>query len=681
MSRAVSLRLLACIFLTQFCPFLFGQAAVRTFLQTTTPAASAVDAAGNVYITGSTTEDTVPVTPGAFQRQFVAGPCADGFKCAHSFVMKISADGASVIYATYLGGSRSDIAQAIAVDSSGSAYVAGTTSSLDFPVTAAGNQLTPGPGFIARISPDGSMLLASTYLSGEPWNVALDSAGNVFASGAARTDAFTTTAGAFQTSPQGGADAFVMKMNSTLGTMIYSTRIGGSTNEFAYALTVDSQGSAYVGGFTDSKNFPVSSGAYVGSGGTGAFVAKLSQDGSRLIFASILGAGFTHGIAVDSSQAVYVGGGADNGFASTEGAFRTSGEGFAAKLSPDGTRLIYATRLPAYSAHSIFPRYGVTLVDGDHLLVWDSNFQQVPTTPNASHPCTTKGTMETYFIELNAAGTDRVYGTYMPGLITVTPAGAWSLSQDPNKLLDRTPVHGFGTQGMTCVSSAATFFSGPIAPGEFVSIFGIDIGPDQPASLQLDDAGKVATSLGGVRVFFNGVAAPLSYVSKNQINAVVPFELASWPNSYVTILRDGVVLPELTIPVTPTSLGFFRIGDGYAVVNQNGTLNSQFAAAPTGSIVTIYATGAGLMEPAVASGSLGNAKTSIARPPKALFRVVSGFHLTDTPLSLVYAGDAPTLVQGVVVLQVQIPDQTAIGSTSLAFLEENETAAIPIWVK
>ena len=87
------------------------------------------------------------------------------------------------------------------------------------------------------------------------------------------------------------------------------------------------------------------------------------------------------------------------------------------------------------------------------------------------------------------------------------------------------------------------------------------------------------------------------------------------------------------------------------------------------------------MAPAVATGSLGNAQTSIARPPKVIFRVISGFHLFDTPLSLVYVGDAPTLVQGVVVLQVRMPDQMAIGSASLVFLEETETTAIPIWVK
>src|SRR5678816_715380 len=192
-SRAVSPRLLGCILLTQ--SYVFGQAAIRTFLQTRPRAATAVDAAGNVYIAGYTAEDILPVTPGAFQRQFVAGSCSDGVngKCVHSFVMKISADGATVVYATYLGGSRSDHVRSIAIDSSGSVYVAGSTSSLDFPVTAAANQRSPGPGFIARLSPDGSTLMASTYLSAEPWKVALDSGGNIYATGTVRAAPFTTT--------------------------------------------------------------------------------------------------------------------------------------------------------------------------------------------------------------------------------------------------------------------------------------------------------------------------------------------------------------------------------------------------------------------------------------------------------------------------------------------------------
>ena len=102
--------------------------------------------------------------------------------------------------------------------------------------------------------------------------------------------------------------------------------------------------------------------------------------------------------------------------------------------------------------------------------------------------------MASYMLELNSSGSDRIYGTYLPNVIAVTAAGVWSVSQDPTKLLDWMPLHGFGRQRMTCVSSAATFYSGPIAAGEFVAIFGIDIGPDQPAFLQLDQNGKVGTS-------------------------------------------------------------------------------------------------------------------------------------------------------------------------------------------
>lgn len=633
--------------------------------------ASALDGAGNVYVTGYVSDDIVPVTPGAFQQKFTPATCLNySLKCPHAFVAKISSDGSLLLYATYLGGNGDDEASAITVDASGSAFVAGTTTSTDFPLSASAYRRMQAGGFITRLSPDGSQLMASTYIAGQPKRLALDSSGNLYVAGGTKDASFATTPGAYQTTSQGEGDAFVMKIDPLLRTPAYSTLIGGVRySSAAYGLYVDSLGSAYVTGTAlrvpdgeSVPSFPTTPGATGNNFAIalpGAFVTRLSPDGSHPIFSAFLLLASASDITVDESGAVYVAGSV-LGFGSyifpvTNAGALGQGGGFATKLLADGSRFLYSTRLPGAVTQ-------ITVIAQDHLLAIGTSSialsDQVPTTPDSRIPCS-DGSAGQYLLELNSAATGRVYGTYLNNSIIMDGTNIWSLSQDPNKILDKTLVHPALEPAITCVSNSATFYSGPVAPGELVSIFGPGIGPDEPVSLQLDASGKVGTDLGGTRVFINGVSAPLLYVSKNQINAVVPFETSAWPSTYVTVMKNGVALPDVNIPVAKASPGFFKWPWGAVIiVNQDGTFNNPSHPAPNGSIVTLYGTGAGILQTAVENGSVGDGTTRpvmAARAQLGPFDSIPSFGGGGSAsMAITYFGDAPTLVQGVVAMNIQL---------------------------
>ncbi len=283
----------------------------------------AVDSGGFAYVTGSTSSDDFPVVR-PIQAAFAGGTCtsADPLTCYDAFVAKLDAAGSALVYSTYLGGGREDIGTGIAVDASGSAYVTGQTLSPNFPVVkplqATLGDLS-GDAFLCKINADGSALAYSTFLGGSRMDagrgIVLDSAGNIYLTGTTASSDFPLVS-PFQRIPGGGpADAFVAKVASGGGSILYSTYLGGRSFDYGMAITVDSAGNAYVTGQTGSSDFPIVAPLQPGFGNTqngpNAFVAELAPSGSSLVFSTWLGGSSGDGgagIAVDSLGNVYVAG-------------------------------------------------------------------------------------------------------------------------------------------------------------------------------------------------------------------------------------------------------------------------------------------------------------------------------------------------------------------------------------
>ena len=342
--------------------------------------AIAVDGSGNAYVTGSTFSSDFPITAGAFQTMNNAARTNPNV-----FVTKLNSTGTALVYSTYLGGSGGgdgggDWPTAMALDSSGDAFLAGFTFSGDFPTTPGAVQGynhtgIDSTGFASKLNATGTALLYSTYLGGTtgepfPWynpgatqlesdgatGIAVDSGGNAYVSGVT-SGGFPVTSGAFQTNFSGGecvdgncyqSDAgFLSKLNPTGTALVYSTYLTGPSDTGAYAgsVAVDGSGSAYVTGSAGS-DYPVTPGAYQTSGG-GTFITKMTPDGSAQIYSTFFPVGGI--LALDAAGDVYLAGSAGAGLPVTSGAIQPqlngTSDAFLTELDPTGSTLLYATYL------------------------------------------------------------------------------------------------------------------------------------------------------------------------------------------------------------------------------------------------------------------------------------------------------------------------------------------------
>jgi hypothetical protein len=342
-----------------------------------------------------------------------------------------------LIYSTFLGGTSDDLAFAIAVDSAGAAYVAGQTSSADFPSTPGTfdtNYSDNGDIFVTKLDAYGSALVYSTFLGGtgydQAWAIVVDSAGATYLAGESSSADFPTTPGAVDTSFNGTNDAFVAKLAASGSALVYSTYLGGTEADIASAIALDGAGAAYVAGFTYSSGFPTTPGAFDTSFNGGgafpkdAFVTKLNASGSTLVYSTYLG-GRTGGdealaIAVGSAGAAYVVGSTDSSdFPTTPGAFDTSNnfdKAFVTKLNASGSGLVYSTFLGG----SYSDRATAIAVDsaGMAYLAGYTGSSDFPTTPGAFDNSFNgvPTTFDAFVTKLDASGSALVYSTFLGGL-------------------------------------------------------------------------------------------------------------------------------------------------------------------------------------------------------------------------------------------------------------------------
>ncbi|MGD0629306.1 MAG: chitobiase/beta-hexosaminidase C-terminal domain-containing protein [Terracidiphilus sp.] len=351
--------------------------------------ALAVDGSGSAYVTGTTSATDFPTTSGAYQTASLAN--ATGYT---AFVTKLNATGTALVYSTYLGGGGNgsgtgDSGNALAVDSSGNVYVAGSTSSANFPATSGAYQTVnkdqannQQSAFVTKLNASGSALIYSSFLGGSAGDgqsdvanaMAVDGSGDVYLTGQAGSSDFPITAGAYQTTNTASAHsttvAFVSELNPSGTGLLYSTFLGGSEGAAGSALAINASGDAYVTGYAKYTDFPVTAGAFQSTNNgtalnvSNAFVAKLNPTGSALLYSTYLGGSgleisafnkdgdSASGLAIDASGDAYVTGIAfSSNFPVTSGAYQTTNNGsanktynaFVTELNPTGAALLYST--------------------------------------------------------------------------------------------------------------------------------------------------------------------------------------------------------------------------------------------------------------------------------------------------------------------------------------------------
>ena len=231
---------------------------------------------------------------------------------------------------------------------------------------------------------------------------------------------------------------------------------------------------------------------------------------------------------------------------------------------------------------------------------------------------------------------------------------------------------------VTAIGSAASFLGGTVAPGELVTVFGSNLGPAVPAGPIVDDTGHLATKLSHTKVFIDGIAAPLLYAGPNQVTAVVPFGIQS-SNIQLQVQNGSQFSASWPLTLAAASPALFSKdgtgGDIGAIVDQDGSQNSYGEPAPVGSVITLYATGAGQTNPP------GNDGQITSTPPYGVPVLPVKVFIDNLAADVQYAGAAPGMVQGMIQINVRVPAGAASGQDQVvlqvgSYTSPNTTSVI-----
>jgi len=454
----------------------------------------AVDSSGNAYVAGTTLSTAFPV----------ASPLQSTNKAKNgtAFISKLNSTGSALVYSTYLGGSVSEQANAIAVDPSGNAYVTGSTCSSDFPTVTAvqGSLMGTCDGFVAELNAPGSSLVYSTFLGGsgtvqsgttlsdEGTGIAVDSSGAAYVTGGTWSTDFPTA------SPiqgyGGGEDTFLSKFSAGGASLVYSTYLGGTAQDQGNGIAVDSSGNAYVTGFTFSSDFPTLSpfqASNKAANGT-AFVAELNAGGSALVYSTYLGGSVMdsgQAIAVDSTGDAYLAGATWSSDFPTflplqpSNAAKNGGSNaFISKLDPGGSALLYSTYLggsghatnstPSTGGDTAYgiavDASGVVFVAG---LAGSPDFPIVNALQSSNN---SQGGVTAFIACLNSSGTALGYSTYLGGTGNDQASSVAADASDDAYIAGRTTSTDFPTVSPLQAAPGGAFV-GEVSPPPAVTLF------------------------------------------------------------------------------------------------------------------------------------------------------------------------------------------------------------------
>ena len=554
----------------------------------------AIDPSGNIWVGGQTAAYGFPAFPLVNPLQASSGPDGTGF------VIKMASDG-TLLYSSYFGGSLgSSSVTGIATDQTGNVYVTGWTDAVDFPVT---------PG-----------------LPASPVNPNKISYG-----------------------------VFATKLDSTGQKILYSTVITGSAacascavaKTVGSGIAVDGSGEALVVGTTDT-DLPAIEG---GASGPGAFVFKINAAGNGLVYFTYLPGSDTLGtrpIASDASGNAYVTGYTNNSkFPVTVPAGQYSGgtnpEAFAMKLTSTGATA-WARFLLGHTDSNTPGGAAVTLDNANNVWLTGTKDPAAGSDADFVMELIADGSLVNDMVQfpLAEAGQD----------IAVDPNGLVHFAGPLGLVSTFTPGQPVYWRALSIVNAGSGQFSGTVASGEIISIYGSGLGPLAPVGATPQN-GVFPTTLGGVQVLVDGAPIPLLYVSASQINAEIPLPVNGPENGIadIQVVNNSTALPHFRAGITTSVFGmFFRTGEELAITNQDGTLNSQANPAKVGSYVSLWATGFGPIRSTL-DGSLAMAANNYCDSCQIQF-VTGTFTATET---VQYIGPSPGLIDGLIQINAMIP--------------------------
>lgn len=496
--------------------------------------------------------------------------------------------------------------------------------------------------------------------------VALDAAGDIYA----------TTPGLPQAHP------FVMKLDATGSSIVYSTYLGGFGNDLPYGLAVDEAGRAYLAGETDSPDFPLAAALQPQFGGNSdAFISVFDPSGSRLVWSTYLGgssADAASSIAIDTAGNVHVAGVTSPSYPT--GIF--TGGLFASKIKGDGSTAIFSVRPGGTTftgAHVAADAAGNTYVAGK------TSTNDLPTV-NPVQPAVAGGS-DLYVAELNGQTGALQFATFLGGAGNESAIGV-AADASGSVYVAGQAVSGFPLQnplqssaagtvvakiavqdslfGASGVTSAASY-SPTMAPGELVSLFGAGLaaGTASAASLPLP------TQLSDVHVTVNGIPAPLVYTSPQQLNVQIPFETQTGTAQVQVTSGAGTSMVTATVAATaPAIFTLNQQGTGAGAILHGLTYQvvSDRNPAAAGEIVSIYCTGLGSLNPPAPTGDAPDLPSQTVAPVQV--------SIAGMMAPVLYAGVAPGFT-GLYQVNAQLPMATPSGAQPLQIFQ-NGVASNPV---
>ena len=641
----------------------------------------AVDPANpNIIVAGMdrSTDDGQTWSPTAVSRPIAAAfaPSGKGLVYATApsssdvFLAKFAPDGRTLLFATYFGGMGNDSASGVQIDGSGNVWVAGTTSSVDLPVSSnalQGSLKGSMNGFLVKFSSTGQYL-ASTYLGGSAADTIksfkVDNGGNVWLTGLATSPDFPVTTGPCAACLSGVNNfVFLTEVDPGASKLLYSTQATTTGAEQPGGLSIDPSGNILITGTTTSAKFPVSPNVIHAPPANGmytpnAFLIKFDNSGNTL-FSTYLGGtqpstdqGQTYlenygvAVAADASGIYLTGGTSALDFPTTAGAFQTTLHGgcpypssayitgfigtiffygvddvFVTKLSPDGTKLIYSTLLGGSCYDR--PTDLVVTPTGSVYVTGETDSLDFPVVhPLENGP--TAGQYESFVSMLNAGGSSLPFSTYLLAgsgpMLALGPDGvlhvggsagllAQTQTETGGPLLFEAPdTDGFlaaidvsaapAALNLTAALNAFSLYAGSLAAGEIVQLTVPGFHPAPPVDIGLDERLPLLTTLSGVQVLFDGQPVPIVRVTAGKIVCLAPQDFGTQQTTNIQVSGQGMLSNVLTVTIAPSAVGLLSAdGSGQGLANArnaDGTLNSPRNPAAVGSTVTLYVTGTGL---------------------------------------------------------------------------------------